>query len=1364
MNKTATILLALLIGISSFPLAKNPVKQSIDSPMDNKVQFLQEGTYRQVPMNIVRERLQAPTRHNNNDLVPLDRVNRSKNPNGPVRDGLWDLTHVDDFAEWYLGSGDQNDTMAVAFTPAAPCIVREVYHQWFDGGNVIAFGAMLSDVAIENTTNGASTDWPRGWAPWSPIGELMTPATPNTIEDYLDDWSIQLDIGIVGDEFIVGDSTDINSVETFLIVIVKGGETPHPLASDVPDETYLWFGGPWTDPDGDISTPDGDWGPGYAWGSYQSSASMADGLIDNMVLVKVEYPWGAPLAIQSISQLNNTYDQGLFMPPPPGNTLTVYTDLFDDVDDASGMAIDDNDVVTAHYSFQGTTNDVELTANDVGADGNGIYTFEIFYANASPGDVIEYWITATDNDGLASESMHMSFQIKEPSNPDADLLVIRDRVSDRQRDLVEQVLDDNNFVYEVWDTFLENGIDGSVINHGWTNIIAYGWGNATIPVIADDPLGGDPGYSGFINGGGNLLLIDMDWFYGHNLDPELTFSSGDFAYDYFGIAGGLNDPPAIDTIEVTGVGVTAIDNPFTVTPMTVRHGPYLIADGMGWTDHITAGDGTPIFYDNFGNLVGIFKDHDPGGEAVYLSFMADAAGDTTETGEWIYTEFAQLIEGALAEFGIASPPAINLVGEGSTRYGVASGTSSATVNATCFDSDGELTSVVLKYFVDEGEVVEVNMVPGEGIAYSATFDIEGFSDASTVTYWAEATDDAGFNTGSGVGEFWGTSFVSSGASVLYMRDHNEPYDDYGCAYADSILRVNMESVGIDDYDTWVVWDNGSADYVSVLSNYTSVIYAGVLDWTPMPYSTADNSLSEFVAGGGYMLFSSEEVLGTLTDWVDASFSTGDFVYDVLGVEWVGNDYAYIEVAAGDDGGTGLIAGLPAEDIPLDASFMTATGSMADLCDPIGYDTPDELPVPFNADYLGEDNYYYASSINGNVIFMAFNISMLPNAEQQTLLANFDNWVGGGSGPGSIDVENMSGWNLVGLPLEVVDASYNTVFPSSISGSLYGFNGTYVNESDLVEGLGYWLRFSDSGSTTITGSVISSLTVGLSQGWNLISGISEAVDVASISDPDGIIVPGSLYGFTGTYASSSELTPGKGYWLRTSASGDITISGGASARTTASFTDQTKDANILSFNGSELYFGISIPEENILSYQLPPKPPVGAFDVRFADDMKVAGTEGAIDVMNNTDRLTISYTINIDAGEHLRWVLTSDEGKEYELNDFGEILVSGDVTGFTLNKASSVPLKFAVSQNYPNPFNPVTSISYEIPEESFVTISVYNLVGQKVTDLVHELSSVGYHRTLWNGTNMAGDPVSSGVYIYTIEADNYRTVKKMILMK
>jgi len=152
-------------------------------------------------------------------------------------------------------------------------------------------------------------------------------------------------------------------------------------------------------------------------------------------------------------------------------------------------------------------------------------------------------------------------------------------------------------------------------------------------------------------------------------------------------------------------------------------------------------------------------------------------------------------------------------------------------------------------------------------------------------------------------------------------------------------------------------------------------------------------------------------------------------------------------------------------------------------------------------------------------------------------------------------------------------------------------------------------------------------------------------------------------------------------------------------------------------------------------------------------------------MNNTDELTNSYTMNIDAGEHMRWILTSNEGEEYELNgDSGDIIVDGDVDGFTLDKVPEIPLTYLLSQNYPNPFNPVTSISYEIPKESFVRISIYNLLGQKVTDLVSNLHPAGYHNVMWNSMDMSGKPVSSGVYIYTIQADNFRAVKKMVLLK
>ena len=118
----------------------------------------------------------------------------------------------------------------------------------------------------------------------------------------------------------------------------------------------------------------------------------------------------------------------------------------------------------------------------------------------------------------------------------------------------------------------------------------------------------------------------------------------------------------------------------------------------------------------------------------------------------------------------------------------------------------------------------------------------------------------------------------------------------------------------------------------------------------------------------------------------------------------------------------------------------------------------------------------------------------------------------------------------------------------------------------------------------------------------------------------------MYGFSGTYSGSSELTPGQGYWINTNADGDVTISSGGAARTIAIFTDHTKEANVLSFNGSNLYFGVSIQEEEILNYQLPPKPPAGAFDVRFAGDWRYAEDNGVIEVKSNSELLTIELLI------------------------------------------------------------------------------------------------------------------------------------------
>ena len=86
------------------------------------------------------------------------------------------------------------------------------------------------------------------------------------------------------------------------------------------------------------------------------------------------------------------------------------------------------------------------------------------------------------------------------------------------------------------------------------------------------------------------------------------------------------------------------------------------------------------------------------------------------------------------------------------------------------------------------------------------------------------------------------------------------------------------------------------------------------------------------------------------------------------------------------------------------------------------------------------------------------------------------------------------------------------------------------------------------------------------------------------------------------------------------------------------------------------------------------------------------------------------------------------------------------------------------QNYPNPFNPSTQIMYSLPKTSSVKIIIYDMLGSKVRTLYSGVQDAGYKNVLWNATNETGDPVSAGMYIYTIEAGSFFASKKMILLK
>jgi len=98
-----------------------------------------------------------------------------------------------------------------------------------------------------------------------------------------------------------------------------------------------------------------------------------------------------------------------------------------------------------------------------------------------------------------------------------------------------------------------------------------------------------------------------------------------------------------------------------------------------------------------------------------------------------------------------------------------------------------------------------------------------------------------------------------------------------------------------------------------------------------------------------------------------------------------------------------------------------------------------------------------------------------------------------------------------------------------------------------------------------------------------------------------------------------------------------------------------------------------------------------------------------------------------------------------------------------------PKEYRLFQNYPNPCNPETWIPYQLPEDTTVTIKIYNVIGHlvKTLSLGEKMAGMYISRNraaYWNGRNEAGERISSGLYFYAIEAGNFRGIKRMLLVK
>jgi len=106
----------------------------------------------------------------------------------------------------------------------------------------------------------------------------------------------------------------------------------------------------------------------------------------------------------------------------------------------------------------------------------------------------------------------------------------------------------------------------------------------------------------------------------------------------------------------------------------------------------------------------------------------------------------------------------------------------------------------------------------------------------------------------------------------------------------------------------------------------------------------------------------------------------------------------------------------------------------------------------------------------------------------------------------------------------------------------------------------------------------------------------------------------------------------------------------------------------------------------------------------------------------------------------------------------------DDWGLSPTKEATVPEKFSLEQNYPNPFNPETEIRFQLAEASQVVVRIYNTLGQRIRILTDREYRAGLHSIRWDGRDNNGNAISSGIYLYKLQAGSFSQIRKMTLLR
>jgi len=172
--------------------------------------------------------------------------------------------------------------------------------------------------------------------------------------------------------------------------------------------------------------------------------------------------------------------------------------------------------------------------------------------------------------------------------------------------------------------------------------------------------------------------------------------------------------------------------------------------------------------------------------------------------------------------------------------------------------------------------------------------------------------------------------------------------------------------------------------------------------------------------------------------------------------------------------------------------------------------------------------------------------------------------------------------------------------------------------------------------------------------------------------------------------------------------------------------------------------------------------ISTVELKKALTLKLSYTEEDLNVLRVRYPDFDERKVGVYREEDGKWVYEGGEGRENSIS--AKIEKTGSLALFYNPTHEFLPKSLELSQNYPNPFNPSTTIKFGLPDEGRVKLVIYNILGQRVKELLNETRGAGYHTAIWNGKNETGQQVSSGLYIYRLESTKGVQSRKMLLIK